>query len=291
MPVFASTTTYERSEDNLQISSDIIVNSSNKKAILITPKVNETEKIYDFANLITAAEEDMLFRSISEFTDSYNLDMAIVTIASNNKSSAMAYADDFYDYNYFGKGTTHDGLLFLIDMDTREMWISTKGNAILIFDDDRIDRILDKTYEKISNAKYYECAKAFITESEEYAELGIPESNTNAIIDDKGEYIVSEDYSDSEFPIAGISVISFVAALIFVLIAKSMHKMIRRQTNANDYLDKDSVLITNKENTFINTYTTSYRIESSSSSGGSFGGSSTHHSSSGGSHGGGGRHF
>ena len=86
-----------------------------------TPVVDETKKIYDYANLITDEEEIELYNKVQEFINKYNMDMVIVTINSNPKSSSMEYADDFYDYNNFGKGTNKSGLLFLIDMQNRKI--------------------------------------------------------------------------------------------------------------------------------------------------------------------------
>jgi len=186
---FASTKTYERTLNNLQVSEDIEVTDYNRDIILKTPKVDETEKIYDFADLFSKSEEEQLYNEINDFIYDTDFDMAIVTINKNPKSSAMNYADDFYDYNYFGIGSTHDGLLFLIDMDTREMWISTTGNAILMYDDNRIDEILYNTYVEISNQNYYECGLSFIETSKYYFGLGIPDSNKDYIIDENGDYI------------------------------------------------------------------------------------------------------
>lgn len=285
--VFASTTTYERTLDNLQISADIKVTSYNRDIILSTPKVDETEKVYDFADLFSSYEEELLYNKITDFLNNSDLDMAVVTINDNPRNSAMKYADDFYDYNYFGKGNTHDGILFLIDMDTREMWISTTGTAQIMYDDYRIDKILDATYSKITKEKYYECADTFISNAKYYYELGIPDSNENAYINEYGDYIYSKDYIMASITVAALP--AFIISLIIVLIMMRKHKTIKKATTAFSYMQEKN--ITYREDTFINTYTSKVYDPPSSSSGSSGGGSSSHRSSSGRSHGGGGRRF
>ena len=250
------------------------------------PEVDETKKVYDFADLFTSSEESLLFYEITDFISKSNLDMAIVTINDNPKYSAMRYADAFYDYNNFGIGATNDGLLFLIDIDTREMWISTTGKAILVYDDNRIDKILDASYSKISSEDYYGTASKFIERAEYYYNLGIPSSNNNATIDENGDYIYDSEVSiiDMILPLLGVALI---IALIVVFIMKGRHKTIRKATTAWSYMHNP--MITLKEDTFLTTNTSrvySPRVESSSG-----GGSSTHRSSSGRSHGGGGRRF
>lgn len=283
--VLASTTTYTRTKDNLQVASDIEVTNSNMNLILKTPKVNEEEKIYDFAELLTEEEEQILYDEITEYISKTNMDMAVVTINDNNKTSAMNYADDFYHYNYFGKGNTHDGLLFLIDMDNREMWISTNGEAIIMYDDDRLDRILDKTYDKISQKDYNGCVEAFIEESTNYFNKGVPSSNKDAYIDRNGDYIYNSQKSE-------ITIFTFIIPLILsvviVLLMKGWHKTIKRATTALLYMKKG--FITTQEDVFLTSNTDKVYDPPSSSSSRS-GGSSTHRSSSGRSSGGRGRSF
>jgi uncharacterized protein len=284
--IYASTNTYTRTEDDLKINSTIKVTESVKKAALATPKVDASEKVYDFAGLLTDSEESELYNKIITFINTYNMDMAVVTINENNKSSAMEYADDFYDYNDFGKGTTFDGVIFLIDMDNREMWISTTGQAIIMYDDYRIDKILDETYNYISSKKYYKCAEAFVQKASTFASYGKPSSNSNYKVDENGDYVKTN--SKNTFPILGIIVFSLVASSIFILIASLRHKTIKKATQAKHYLVRNSFKLTKKEDRFVNTHTTKVYDPPSSSSGG---GSSSHSSSSGRSHGGGGRSF
>lgn len=266
-----------------------LINISFASLYNTTPKVDASEKVYDFAELFSDSEEKEIYNDIIEFTNTYNLDAVVVTINYNNKSSAMAYADDFYDYNNFGVGSTHDGILFLIDMDNREMWMSTTGTAQLIYDDYRIDKILDATYDKIANKDYYGCASEFVKESSYYAKLGIPSTNKNAYIDENGDYHVKNNYTSvhsANFTLAFI--VAGIITLVFMLIVFSKHKMIRKATEAKQYLE--NFRISNRRDIFLYTHTAKTYIPPSDSSS-SGGGSSTHRSSSGTSHGGGGRSF
>ena len=238
--------------------------------------------------MLTSEEEKSLYNEIANYISKTNMDMVVVTIDDNNKTSPMNYADDFYHYNYFGKGNTNDGLLFLIDMDNREMWISTSGEAIIMYDDNRLDRILDKTYDKISQKDYKACVSVFIDEATNYFDKGIPSSNKDAYIDDKGDYI----YNSNRKKDVNISIFTFIIPLllsiIIVLIMKGRHKTIRKATTAVLYMKEKEITV--KEDTFLTTHTDKVYDPPSSSSGGR-GGSSTHRSSSGRSSGGRGRSF
>lgn len=263
---YASTNTYTRPSDNLGITKNIEITSSRKSIIENTPYVNADEKIYDFADLFTDSEEENLYNNVLQFINKNNIDMVIVTINENTKNSSMAYADDFYDYNDFGIGNENDGILFLIDMDNRKMWISTTGKAIEIYDS-HIDSILDDCYSYISNEKYYDCANTFISSSQSTYNQDIYMG-----------WIIG-------FTIAII--VSLLIPTIFCCIKKAKHKAIKLASNADSYLDKSSIVITNSKDTFVRTHTSRIARASSSSSGSG----SSHSGSSGVSHGGGGRSF
>lgn len=236
----------------------------------LTPIVDETEKIYDYANLITDLEETELYGKVLEFINEYNMDMAIVTIDSNPKSSSMAYADDFYDYNNFGIGSNNSGLLFLIDMQNRNMWISTTGDAIKIYTDSRIDTILDFAYDKISEQDYNGCIEQFIEKASYFA---------NKKTTSGSKVITVQDM------ICKSLIFGLIIAIILICIGLATHRKPRKKKEANYYISRPLKLNSNSDN-FVNKHVSKVKIETSSS-----GGSSTHSGSSGTSHGGGGRSF
>lgn len=294
--VNGSTNVYERNNETLSVPSDIKITSSNRNDIIKTPLVNESEKIYDFANLIDDAKEEELYTKITKFINDNNMDMVIVTINTNNKYSAMKYSDDFFDYNNFGKNQSRDGILLLIDMDEsissrdyqREVYISTSGTGQLYLDDDRIESILDDIFIGIYDKDYYKASLAFVESSDYYIKKGIPSSNENSYIDENGNFIFVRKRKVNY--IASL-VAALIVSTITIFVLKSKHKGIRLATDADYYLDpKKTKVITSNDKYVTSTFTKTPIPQSSGSSGG-HGGSSTHTGGSGRSHGGGGRRF
>lgn len=252
--------------------------------------IDTTEKVYDFANVLTPTEKEELKQDIDAFIEKYDMDMLIVTVKYHNYSSTMEYADNFYDLNNFGLHDTEDGLVCVIDFSPSlynklGFWISTKGQGIIMYDDARINKILDEMDRAFykNEDDYYEMFDAFIKQSSYYASKGIPASNKNVKLDKYGK-----PYYERPFPWFGISVISLIVSTVTVLILIKRNKMVHKSTNADLYIDKESTNITDRRDQFLTTATTRVRISSSSSGGGRVGGSSFH-SSGGGFHGGGGR--
>lgn len=246
--------------------------------------LDTTQKVYDYANILTDSEEALLKQKIDDYIEEYNMDMVLVSVDEHNKYNTQAYADDFYDYNGFGIGDTYDGVIFVVDFNFgyTDMYMSTTGEAIRMYDDDRIDKILDVVYEEYD---YYQMYADFIEESSYYASLGVPSSNKNTYINSSGDLVYKRS-----FPWFSSILISSIISTVVLLILIAKNKMVKKATEANVYLNKESLNITERTDNFITTHTTSVRINTSSGGGGGrVGGSSTHRSSSGRSHGGGGR--
>lgn len=273
--VFASTNVYERSVDDYRVADWVQVTDSNKDSILNTPSVDASEKVYDFANLLTDSEEKDIYYQVQDFIMEHDMDLAIVTIDSNNKRSQVEYADDFYDYNDFGIGSSRDGVLFLIDMQYRQIYMSTTGDAIQMYSDYRIDQIMNAIYQYMTDTDYFNGISNFIDELSYYASVGYPE------MDEASRLSVGQCLKYG-------AIISAIATFIIMLVLVNKNKLVRPATTAREYLDKESVVVNNYGDIFMGSNTVKHKIEHSSSSSG---GSSTHSSSSGSSHGGVGHGF
>lgn len=289
--VSASTNTFERSDSNYRVPSDIKITSENKYLILKTPSVDENEKVYDFANLLNDIEEENLYNNIKTFISDTNYDLVVVTINENNKGTAEKYADDFFDYNNFGINSSRDGVLILIDMDTRDVYISTSGNAIKTYDDSRIDSIIDAGFNELKETKYYECLKNMIDKLLSYYKNGTPDNNKDTVIKNNGSIGVIRRIPYENI-VSISSRLSFIISIFMYF--KTLLKV--KKQNTVTYLNPNLSDL-KRDSKFISTHTSKYVIHDDSSSSTSSdssshsGGSSFHSSSSGRSHGGGGRHF
>ena len=278
--------TCTRSTNNLMVKEELIT-ESNINDILTTPCVDDIVKVYDFADLLTDLEEDKLYNEVTNYINNTNYDLIIVTTNNHQKEDAKSYADDFYYYNSFGKNKTRDGVLLLIDMMTRELYISTSGYAIKMYDDDRIESILDSGYLHLTNQEYYDTFSNMIISLETFYDLDYPSSNDNLIIDEFGNssYI-------KKIPYGLVIFISLIITSVVALVLYFMSRLKLKVGSAINYLSKKE--ITNRKDDLVNVFVTHTRRHSDSSSSRGItlsGGSSFHTSSSGRSHGGGGRKF
>ena len=249
--------------------------------------------VYDHADLLSVQEEEYLENLAAERKEQWNMNFLVVTIDDSEGKSSMEYADDFYDAQ-FPEETAEDGVLYLIDMDNREIYLSTCGEAIRYLTDDRIDRILDEAYEYVAEGDYYGTFVAFFEETEAYLLKGIPSDQYNYDVN-TGEIDYYEEpmkLTFGEFLFALIG--ALIPAAITVGAIKAKYQLKFEDFHYDAYTDSE-VQLSVKSDRLVNQFVTHRRIpKNNGSSGGSGGGgsrSSVHRSSSGRSHGGGGRKF
>ncbi len=278
--------TCTRTNTDLKVR-DSFIKENNRSAILKTPCVDASLKIYDFADLLTDNDEEKLQTEALDFISKTNYDLAVVTILDNENKTTMEYADDFYDYNDFGFNKTRDGVLILLDMMEREVYISTTGNAILLYDDERIQDIIDYGFSELEIEDYYQALTNMVNGLVDYYDLGYPDSNQNLLIDEFGN-----PYYVRYIPYSLVFILSSIFTLIISLVFYFKSRLKIKKGDVISYLKSKDITLQNDKlvNTII-THSPRNTSSNSSSSSSSGGGSSYHSSSSGSFHGGGGRHF
>lgn len=238
----------------------------------------DVNPVVDDAKLLSQDERNRLIESIEEFRKEYNMDAVIVTSNDLQGKKIRDYADDYYDFNGYGLGENKSGLLLLIDMDDRKIWISTTGDAIQYFTDDRIESIINDISKYLSNEEYFDACNIFLTDIKHYINSGIPE----------GQYTYSEGKHTLKILLIALGIAAGVAGITCICVVNSYKNS--KSVSSINYIDNNSIVFTKRRDVFVSTFTTKTKIERNNNSGSS-GGSSTHSSSSGNTHGGGGGSF
>lgn len=234
--------------------------------------------IVDDAKLLSQTEKIKLNKTIEEIREKYNMDAVIVTSNDLGGKSPRDYADDYYDYNGYGLDNNKSGLLLLIDMGDRNIWISTTGDAIKYFTDSRINSIINDIGNYLSDGRYFDACDVFLDKVENYIEVGVP----------KGQYNYSEEGNRLKLLLISLAVSFIVSSVVCIVVVNSYKNT--KSISSRNYVDNNSIVFTKRRDIFVNTFTTRIKIERNDSSGGGSG-SSTHTSSSGNTHGGGGGKF
>lgn len=225
-------------------------------------------KIVDEAGILTTYEEEKLEERAQILADQYHIDVVILTVDSLNGRNITAYADDYFDYNGYGIGSNHSGVLLMLSMEYRDWAISTCGDGIKALTDYGQEQIMDDVLDYLRDDEYYEGFEAYLELLDEYFEAY-----------EKGEPI--DESRNVLFDLLIAIGIGVLAGFITITVMKSGMKTVKPQRGAQSYVIQNSYKLRYQRDMFLYSRTSRTRKQSSSS-----GGSSTHRSSSGRRHGG-----
>lgn len=255
-----------------------------------------TERVYDYANVLTEEEEDKLRDRIAIAEKRTACDFVIVTINepildycgyehntdANWEDSMMNFADDFYDLNLYGFDKVHgDGSLLLDNWymegtsDSQAgSWLSTCGAVYEKYSTGMINNLLDNVYYKLDVSPY----KAYL-EYIEHIERYMSKDSENVPLISFGACLL----------------VALIPAIIFIVIHLKS-KEGNKTTTQSTYVDiakSGNTVFKERRDDLIDKRVTSVKIQTSSGGGGgsrsSGGRGGSHRSRSGVRHGGGGR--
>lgn len=256
------------------------------------------EKVYDEANLFSEAERTDINEQALNLSEQTEMDIVIVTTNDSQGKSSSDYALDFYDEHGFGYEGTLDGVLYLLNMDEREVYIFTRDKGTDYIDASRVEESLDLVYPPLGEENYRESVQIFLDEVAIMMAAGLPANETSDGIGESGYGTGQSGYVHTDYssPTSGPSLnerlgiyllISLVIGGIVVGVM-AMGNRGRSTVNARTYLQDNSFAVTKKRDHHYNTIVTQQKIpKNNNSGGGSFSGGG----GGGGGIGGGGRKF
>lgn len=217
----ASTKLYTRTNENLLVPKDVVVTHENLQDILNTPAVDASEKIYDYAEVLSGAEEEKALKLIKEFVESSSIDAVVVTTKNLNGYSIGDYAYNFYDYNDFSES----GIIFVIYINSVEPEIymgnsgPDNGEVFSIYTDNRINQTLAYVYNDIKNGNCYSAVEKYIGVLQGFYDLEKQSSGGNT-----SNYEVKQDGKIVK-KIPWVEIVILSVALSFVTISVLLYRL------------------------------------------------------------------
>ena len=267
--------------------------------VLLLPLVAlADEQVIDRIGLFTADEISRMNAIIQQIEEDHQVDMVVLATSdvptdySESMYRVRDYADNFYDQGGYGMGEDFSGMLILLDMHNRVMWLSTGGMMIEYINDSREEAILDDAYSYLSSGRYGEAMIAALNRTSRYMDKG-REEGTFLYDEVTGKRLsgIYNALTSGEMLLAGL--VGAVAAFVFWLSVNGSYNL-SGSTYTYDRNSNTAVTLTKDDEVFVRQFSRRAVRNTGShggSGGGRSGGSGVHHSSGGRSHGGGGRRF
>ncbi len=250
-----------------------------------TETEEELPLLVDDAWLLMTYDKEEISALLESVSDKWNADVVIVTTNSTDGKTAQAYADDFYDYNGYGRDSRNTGILFLIDMGERQWAFSTTGGAIDVFGDRDLAVMEDEIIGYLSGGEYKTAFEKFA----EYVDYYF-QAYEAYLQGDSSLY--EESYAGHGFYL-GTGGKVFIGLIVGVIVGfsvagsmKSKMVGIRRSRYAGNYVMRDSMQMKRAADIYLYRHVSKVKIQSESSGSGTHRSGSVHVSSSGVSHGG-----
>ena len=236
---------------------------------------DEYYRLNDLADVLTDNEENELLAQLDELSVRQKVDVTIAIVDElESYDTVTEYADDFYEFCNYGYGQNKDGVLLLISMENHDWAISTCGYGVTAFTDAGIHYIGQQMKDDLAAENYASALNTYV----KLCDMFITQARNGEPFDK--DSLPKEALSLIWIPISVI--IGVVLALIIVGVMKSKLKTVALQSEANNYMRKDSLSVRESSDLFL--YHTVTRTEKKKDNDS---GSSTHTSSSGTTHGGG----
>lgn len=252
--------------------------------LLATPVLAEESSkvskdyVVDNADLLTQTEENELSEKLQDISDELQFDVVVVTTNSTGSKTATEYADDYFDYNGYGRGSNNDGALFLVDMGDRKWAISTSGYGIEAIVDSALDDMEEEIVPYLKSGDYDGAFNEFANLTYDIvndAKNGKSYSNSTTSTT-KNHKNIGTNLIVAFSIGAGIS-------LIIILVYRSKLKPVKFQKEAKEYIVPGSFNLRRSDDVFLYFNITKVPIPKNNDSDDS---GSFHSSSSGSSHGG-----
>ncbi len=216
------------------------------------------ENVIDTADLLTDAEETKLSEMIDSVYDTYGVDVVLL-LEDTYVSDIRKYVENYYDNG----GYAPDGIIFYLSVYDRDWYMCTSGTCMETLSDDRLDDIFDQISVSLGDDDYYDAMYSFVSLCEGY--IG---QQGDVTIDAAGG--IAAFFVGYALKFFIVVPVAFLIALLIVFIEKRKMNTAVLQTNANEYIIKGSVDISESKDVFINSTIT--RVPISQGNGGRSGG-------------------
>ncbi len=146
---------YINQEEDIDSDESVYINQTegedSGKEVYINPDTDYKVFVEDSAQLLDAGEKRELASAMEDITAYGN---AIFKTTDSSVWNTASYAGEYYRE----KVGTDSGILLLIDMDNRMLWIHCDGDVYRVVTESYADTITDNVYPYATGGDYYQCA-------------------------------------------------------------------------------------------------------------------------------------
>ena len=211
------------------------------------------QRVFDYADLLSEADEKEMHLWIADMQENWGMDLAYLTTNDTEGKSVQQYGADFYIEHDLGLGENNDGVIFVLDMGSREGQIITCGKAIDIYTDYYIDQMWDNMVGCLSDGDYYNAFFSLYMDMNELA------GDYEKYQKDPDSFLSDYSKAQKTKSLLTSAVIAAVFALVIAALAvSSMRKScknVKPYTDGRAYLKENGYHLSVNRDSFVSTHT------------------------------------
>lgn len=247
------------------------------------------QRVFDYADLLTTEEEAELQQMAETMVTDWAMDLAFLTTYDTEGMPVREYGAQFYIEQDLGVGPDYDGVIFVVDMGTREAQIVTSGKAIDIFTDYYLEKMWNNMQGDFADGYYFWGMETLVNDMNYY------NAEYQKYLTDP-DYVSEYEQEMSDEPVSDVllviaAVFSLIVAAVSVAVMKRKSNNVRPYSAGEAYLKQNGFYLSTDKNIFAGTHTTKAPIPRDDDNDSSWGGDSSTFSSGGHTFGGGGGKF
>ena len=99
--------------------------------------------VNDYAHLLSAPQASILNQELRDFDNRTTIEVALLTVNSIGSENPQSYAVNLANYWGIGKRDKNNGILFLVAMQSHDIWIEVGSGLANRFGDSQVQEIVD----------------------------------------------------------------------------------------------------------------------------------------------------
>lgn len=233
--------------------------------------------LVDLASIFDESQSEAITDKLEALSSKTGWSIVVYTSLNGVDADDMDYYyNELYDSQNYGE----DGVMFVIDKESNNRIIITKGEAMYYFSDERMDEIKSELRPYLVDDDYFGAVNTFIDVTEQYYDSGKPSG------DDFSNIYYSQGKDKSFLGYVKTYLWAFIAVplvsgAIAVIIVVFRYKN-NGKSNTYDLHQNSTLSLTEKQDVFLTKHISVTRIpDNNNRSGGSSGRSTSTHGSSG----------
>ncbi len=124
------------------------------EALLNIGSVNQSVRVYDFADLLTEEEEAALETAIADFRALSGQDFLYLSTDEDLQGNENGdYMEEFYQKHGFGEGDLHSGAMIYLDLFSGNYYVQNFGDVRGLVSDDAVQTMIDDANAPMGEGK------------------------------------------------------------------------------------------------------------------------------------------